>query len=383
LTFQEISFTADTLTNEATLGEPRPCRRLQVAGTAFALCNSGRIRFDQPVSAMKISLQPRLGFDNYALRALGWKARQILDHAAALQLDAVLFSDFDVYESLADEHLRDLKHRADDLGIALYAGMLSICSSSVIFDSRRGTAEDQLRLCLRIAKALGSPVARCVLGKVEDRRSPGGIAARIAETLAVLRAVRSEALDAGVKIAVENHAGDMNSTELLELIDAAGRDFVGATLDTGNAFWALEEPLTALETLGPVTVCTGIRDSYLWETPEGATLQWTSVGTGLVDWSAFFRRFADLCPHAPVIIETISGRPIFLPLLRDFFWDAYPRATPATLAAMLRLARASEPHEPFSPPAGDDGQRATEQHQLAELERSVCFCRKVFRELRS
>lgn len=339
------------------------------------------MRVNQPAPAMKTSFQPKLGFDNYALRSLGWKAGQILDHAATLKLDAVLFSDFDVYESLADDHLRDLKCRADGLGLALYAGMLSICPTSVIFDPRRGTAEEQLRLCLRIAKVLGSPVARCVLGKVEDRRSPGGIAARIAETLAVLRAVRSEALDSGIKIAVENHAGDMNSTELLELIDVAGRDFVGATLDTGNALWALEDPMQALETLGPVTVCTGVRDSYLWETPEGATLQWTSVGTGLVDWPAFFRRFAELCPQAPVIIETISGRPIFLPVLRDFFWDAYPRATPATLAAMLRLARAGEPREPFNPPAGEDGLRATQDQQLAELERSVRHCRNVFGEL--
>lgn len=327
---------------------------------------------------MPTSFSPRLGFDNYALRALGWKARQILDHAATLKLDAVLFSDFDVYESLADEHLRDLKRRADDLGIQLYAGMLSICPASVIFDPRRGPAETQLRLCLRIARLLGSPVARCVLGKVEDRRSPGGIGARIAETLAVLRAVRSEALDAGLKIAVENHAGDMDSTELLELIDAAGRDFVGATLDTGNALWALEEPMQALETLGPVTICTGIRDSYLWETPEGATLQQTAVGTGRVDWAAFFRRFAELCPQAPVIIETISGRPIFLPVLRDDFWDAYPRATPATLAKLLRLARSGEPRAPFNPPAGTEGERAAQQLQLAELERSARFCRSLF-----
>ncbi|PAW73998.1 MAG: xylose isomerase [Pedosphaera sp. Tous-C6FEB] len=339
------------------------------------------MRVNQRAPAMKNSFQPKLGFDNYALRSLGWKARQILDYAATLKLEAVLFSDFDVYESLADADLRDLKRRADDLGVALYAGMLSICPSSVIFDPRRGSAEEQLRLCLRIAKALGSPVARCVLGKVEDRRSPGGIAARIAETLAVLRAVRSEALDAGIKIAVENHAGDMNSTELIELIDAAGRDFVGATLDTGNALWALEEPLAALETLGPVTVCTGIRDSHLWETPEGATLQWTAVGAGLVDWPAFFRRFAELCPRAPVIIETISGRPIFLPLLRDYFWDAYPRAKPQTLAQMVRLARAGEPRDAFAPPPGQTGLGAEQELQLAELERSVRQCRKVFRAL--
>ena len=329
---------------------------------------------------MKEPFRPKLGLDNYAIRALGWKAGRVLDYAATLRLDAVLFSDFDVYESLADDALRDLKRRADDLGITLYAGMLSICPTSVIFDPRRGTAEEQLRLCLRIARALGSPVARCVLGKVDDRRGPGGIAARIAETVAVLRRVRSEALDAGIKIAVENHAGDMNSTELLELIDAAGRDFVGATLDTGNALWALEEPQAALETLGPVTVCTGIRDSYLWETPEGMTLQWASVGAGLVDWPVFFRRFAELCPQAPVILETISGRPFFLPVLRDFFWDAYPRATPQTLAGMLRLARAGEPREPFSPPPGRERQPAEQDFQKAELERSVDFCRKLLRD---
>ena len=340
------------------------------------------MRVNQPAPAMQPPFHPKLGFDNYALRSLGWQARQILDHAATLQLDAVLFSDFDVYESLADADLRDLKRRADDLGLSLYAGMLSICPASVMFDPRRGSAEEQLRLCLRIARALGSPVARCVLGKVDDRRSPGGIAARIAETVAVLRQVRSEALDAGIKIAVENHAGDMNSTELLELIETAGRDFVGATLDTGNALWALEEPLAALETLGPVTVCTGIRDSYLWETPEGATLQWTSVGTGLVDWPTFFQRFTELCPRAPVIIETISGRPIFLPLRRDFFWDAYPRATPRTVTQMLRLACAGDPREPFSPPPGTDSLRAEQTLQLAELELSVRHCRKVFGDLR-
>ena len=330
---------------------------------------------------MKTPFSPKLGFDNYALRSLGWKARQILDHAAKLKLDAVLFSDFDVYESLADADLRDLKRRADDLGLTLYAGMLSICPASVMFDPRRGTAEEQLRLCLRIAKLLSSPVARCVLGKVDDRRSPGGIAARIADTVAVLRSVRSEALDAGIKIAIENHAGDMNSTELLELIDAAGRDFVGATLDTGNALWALEEPHAALDTLGPVTVCTGIRDSYLWETSEGATLQWTSIGTGLVDWPAFFKRFTELCPQAPVIIETISGRPIPLPMLRDGFWDTYPRATPQTMSRMLRLARAGEPREPFTLRPGTDGLRSEQEHQLAELKISVRHCREVFREL--
>ena len=46
-----------------------------------------------------------------------------------------------------------------------------------------------------------------------------------------------------VMLAVENHAGDMTARELLTLINAAGSDFVGATIDSGNATWALEDPM--------------------------------------------------------------------------------------------------------------------------------------------
>ena len=67
----------------------------------------------------------------------------------------------------------------------------------------------------------------------------------------VLKSCRSRALDAGVKVAVENHAGDMQARELVTLIEAAGKDFVGAVVDSGNATWTLEEPLGNLEILGP------------------------------------------------------------------------------------------------------------------------------------
>src|SRR5262245_24092270 len=126
----------------------------------------------------------KLGFDNYAIRALGWKAPQLIDYAASLKLDAILLSDPDVYESTAESSLKEIKARADDLGIEIQVGMLSICPGSKLFDARRGTAEEQLSLCIRIARALGSSVARCVLGHVDDRKAGGGIEARIAETVA-------------------------------------------------------------------------------------------------------------------------------------------------------------------------------------------------------
>jgi 3-oxoisoapionate decarboxylase len=248
-----------------------------------------------------------LGFDNYALHLWNWKAPRLLDYAASLDVDVILFSDLDVYESLSDRCLRDLKRKADDLGIAIQAGSWSICPTSQFFNAKWGTAKEHLALLIRVASTLGSPVARCLLGMAADRATPGGIEARIRDTVKVCRSVRSRALDAGVRIAVENHAGDLQAWELVTLIEEAGRDYVGATMDSGNATWTLEDPLASLELLGPYAVSTGIRDSAVWETPDGAEVQWTAMGDGGVDFKAYVKRFGELCPNCPFVLEIISG----------------------------------------------------------------------------
>ena len=319
----------------------------------------------------------KLGFDNYSLNGSGWKAPRLLDYAASLKVDALLLSDLGVHENLSDGYLREIKAQADTLGIEVHVGMLSICPSSSMFDPTRGTAEEQLMRTIRVAKVLGSPVARCVLGIVGDRKSAGGITARIAETVQVLRNVRGFAVDSGVKIAVENHAGDMRSEELVGLIEAAGRDFVGATMDSGNAMWALEPPQRNLEILGPYALSTGIRDSALWETADGAMLQWTAMGEGCVDWPAYFKRYAELCPQVPVQLEIISGRPILIPYLQDDFWPPYPDVPTREFMRFVALAKRGSLRPPFAVAAGQDAKHAEREFQKAELERSVRFCREV------
>ncbi|MGH7957819.1 MAG: hypothetical protein ACREH8_12540 [Opitutaceae bacterium] len=134
----------------------------------------------------------KLGMDNFAVRAMGWKALHLIDYAATLKLDALLISDLDAFESLEDASLRDVKRKADDAGIALYVGSWSICPTSKTFRPNRGTAEQHLRLGIRVAKALGSPVFRVVLGNMEDRKTEDGIKARIVDTVAVLKACRRD-----------------------------------------------------------------------------------------------------------------------------------------------------------------------------------------------
>ncbi|MFZ4986823.1 MAG: sugar phosphate isomerase/epimerase family protein [Blastocatellia bacterium] len=345
-------------------------KSLAGAGLAVAV-PSGR-----PAQAGRRNI--KLGFDNFSIRAFGWKAPQLLAYAASQKVDTVLFSDLGVYEQLTDSYLREIKAKADDLGIEIQVGTGSICPTSNAYNQKLlGPADDHLALTIKVAKALGSRVARCFLGRADDRKSPGGIEARMVDTAKVCQAVRSRALDSGVKIAIENHAGDMQAWELVTLIEMAGKDYVGATLDSGNATWTLEDPLQNLEILGPYAVTTGLRDSMIWETPDGASVAWTAMGEGLTDWSAYFDRFARLCPGVPVQLEIISGLVRPYPFLKNDFWEPYPKARAAEFAKFVRLARRGRTVAPPNFPTGSERAVAEQQFQRAELEKSLRYCREV------
>jgi sugar phosphate isomerase/epimerase len=319
----------------------------------------------------------KLGFDNFSVRAMGWKADQLLDYAAKQKVDTVLFSDLNVYKDHADATLAEVKKKADDLGIEVQAGTGSICGTSGTWNAKLGTPEEHLRLTIRVAKALGSKVARCYLGRGDDRAMEGGIERHQAEVVKVCKAVRSLAIDSGVKIAIENHAGDQQAWELVRLIEEAGKDYVGATLDSGNATWALEDPAVNLEILGPYAVSTGIRDSSVWESANGATVQWTAMGDGQVDWKAYFARFAELAPGCPVQLEIISGFNREFPYLKDDFWKPWPRVRGHEFARFVGMAKTGKARDAWKAPAGEDRKKAEQAYQLAELEKSLRYCREV------
>ncbi len=319
----------------------------------------------------------RLGFDNFSIRACDWDAAAILDYAARQGVDTVFFSDLEILGSHEEAALARIRGRAEALGLQLHVGTGSVCPTSASFDPRYGTAVQRLLLTLRIARLLGSPVARCYLGTAQDRRGDGGIHRHMEAMVKVLRDCQGAAEDAEVRIAVENHAGDMQARELVELIEAAGKGFVGATLDSGNAVWTLEDPMENLETLGRYALTTGIRDCVVWETPEGAAVQWTAMGEGQIDWPRYLARFAELCPGVPIQLEIISGFNREFPWRNPDFWVAYDRVPARTFAGFLELARRGRPKEPAVFPEGPSRREAEARYQLAELEKSIRYCRET------
>ena len=323
----------------------------------------------------------RLGVDSYSIRDLRWKAPQLLDYAASLKVDALQISVPAELESLEPAYLRKLKDEAARLGIYLDTGIGCICPQSAQYNPMVGDPADYLLRGLRVAKELGAGVMRCFMGGPNDRRSGRPIEPLIESTIKTLRSVRSQALDLGVKIAVENH-GEMQAHELKTLIEEAGRDFVGACLDTGNPIQVLEDPVQTYETLGPYAITTHVRDSVVYEHRRGAAFQWVALGDGCLDLAAMIELHRKLCPQTPLLLEIITGRPPqVLPYWEEDFWKFFPRMRAADFARFLKLVRRGHPFQGAmmiggTGPQPPEFQAALRRQQQYDLERSVEYAKK-------
>jgi sugar phosphate isomerase/epimerase len=353
----------------------RPSHAAPVPPTGLTSATPAHAAVAQAVAKRDI----KLGLDHFAIRGFNWKAPQLIDYAASQQLDAIFLSELNVLEQRDDAYLKGLRDRAEKAGMSVYLGMSSICPTSGAFDAKAGSAVEQLRDGIRMAKTIGSPVIRCFLGRQQDRATEGGIETHIRNTVEVCKAVRADALAAKVKIAVENHAGDMQAWELAGLVEAAGPDYVGVNIDPGNATWTLEDPVASLETLAPYVACTSIRDSAIWETDKGVVVEWVAMGDGDVDFKRWADLFAAKVKNVPVFLETFAGlRRPFNYLSDPDFWKVWPKARASDLARFLAVAKRGKPREALPAiPQGPAGAPAEQARQKETFEKSVAYCRSA------
>lgn len=328
-----------------------------------------------PMLATPLAAAPdvQLGIDLFSVRSQGWTAFEHLDYAARFSARVVHFSEIRFLGSLEDEHVKKVAAHAQKLGITLEIGMRSICPTSTSFDPKQGTAEEQLKRVIRAANLAGSRLVRCFLGSMADRATPTPLEGHIENTAKTLRACRTYANDHNIKIAVENHAGDMQARELKSLIELAGKDFVGAVIDSGNPVWALEDPHLTLETLAPYILTSHVRDSYLWKTPEGIAVQWTRMGEGNVNIAAWVKRYRELCPGKALSMEIIVTGARQFQVFDRKFWDAY-RNTPAwEFSRFLAIAERGTPQQ--DPPKLEKDASITKERR--DLELSIEFTKKL------
>ena len=164
----------------------------------------------------------KIGIDLFSIRSSGYSPFEFLDYSAQQGANVVHFSEIRFIGNLEPDNLRKVRAHAEKLGIELELGMRSICPTSKAFDASQGAAEQQIERMLASAKLIGSPIVRCFLGTMNDRVGPIPIEGHIENTIKVLKNVRSKVIDSGLKIAIENHAGDMQGRELKTLVEGAG-----------------------------------------------------------------------------------------------------------------------------------------------------------------
>ena len=325
----------------------------------------------------------KLGLDFFSLRSQSWTPFQLLDFAAKSGVQVGHFSEPRFLGSLDEAHLRKVREHADRLGLEVEVGMGSICPSSSRFNKDDGTAEEQLVRMFGVAKILGSRFVRCYLGSSNDRQGTVPFDQHIENTVKTCKAVRSRALDMNVKIAIENHAGDMQALQLKQLIEEAGKDYVGALVDAGNAAWTLEDPLHTLETLAPYALTSGVRDSAIWEIESGAAVQWVPFGEGNIGIRKWAERFKQLCPNTTFELEIINLRtPREFAYWKPEFWNNYRDVPAHVFAGFEKIARGGKPYDKVPPgPAGADRDSPEFKQFLADQERrdvehDIRFCKQ-------
>jgi sugar phosphate isomerase/epimerase len=324
------------------------------------LLSSSAVAVGASLAAAQESRQPvRFGVDLFSIRSQGFDAFQHLDYCSKLGAKVVHFSEIRFLGGLEPERLKSVRAHAEKLGILIEIGMRSVCPTSKSFDPAQGTVEQQLVRMIEAAKMIGSPIVRAFLGTMADRSGDIPIAGHVENTIKALRPMRARFQDAGLKLAIENHAGDMQARELKVLIEGAGKDFVGACIDSGNPVWALEDPHLTLETLAPYVVTSHVRDSTVWRSAEGIVVRWTRMGEGNVGIAEWIRKYAELCPGKAMSLEVIVTGPRTFAIYDQKFWEAY-KFTPAwEFARFLKIADQGKA-SPYTPPP---------KEQAAERER--------------
>jgi sugar phosphate isomerase/epimerase len=299
---------------------------------------------------------------------------QFLDYLGSIKLTWAMIS---IPAAMLDDEaaIRQIRDHADRLGIKLQLAHGSVCPSSRSFNAQLGPLEAQVARALKISQIFGASCMRCILGGDPERPQ---IEMHIDNMVKAVRGLRSRIVDSGVKLAVENHGGDLQAREMKMMIEAVGADVMGVCLDSGNPVWMLEDPHMTLETLIPYAETCHVRDSAVWKTPEGIAVRWVNMGDGNVDIDGWIRKFIQAKPGLPIIFENlVSARPRIHAIYDPKFWDNWRKMPASEFSRFLAIADKGTP-KPASPPI--EGKTAGQQ-RIEDLELCVRYTRELLQRI--
>ncbi len=317
-----------------------------------------------------------LGIDTYSLKSLRWNVFQLLDYAHSQNLKAIQASAVN-FESLDDAYLTKVKAHADSLHIHLEPGFNCISTIAKSWNPKEESPAKYLAKAIRATRTLKARAFRVFIAGPNDRAAGTTPEAFIDEVVKSLKQIRTQAEDAQVKVAIENH-GEFHSRHIRTIVEQAGPSYTAVCYDAGNPVLTVEDPLAVLENLAPYIACAHIRDSVVFPHRRGAAVQWVAMGDGSIDLKALTAKFKQLCPPAPYHLEIITGRPPQIIAYREAaFWKTDPTTPASSLARFEKLVREGHPFMgAMVIPAPGEHVEALKLQEKTDLERSLAYTRQ-------
>ncbi|MBY2963856.1 sugar phosphate isomerase/epimerase family protein [Rhizobium leguminosarum] len=289
-----------------------------------------------------------------------------LDHVKELGLAGIFFSTaLDMSPDLDSGLLRDIRAKADDLGLYLESGIGKInpyCSAEE--PALRAAGGGDI-----IAGFTRMIEASAAIGCHELWVAPGNFKSEYRGRLAndrfrtdvtweeqligiekVLRKLAPVARANGAHMNIETH-DEITSFEILRLIEKVGADCVGVVFDTANGLQRGEHPVFAAKRLAPHIRQTHIKDAYVGRAPGGLDFQTRPVGGGIVDFAAILPILSDANAALNLSLEVAQSvadkprkaNPRQCIEIDDPVWRAgHPDLTADELAAYMAMVDAYE-----------------------------------------
>ncbi len=317
----------------------------------------------------------KIGVELGCIGANKWTPYQFVDYFQKTGIEVAQFNAGTIGTSLKtpdEAELKKVRAYAENHGVQLSAFSAgSVCPSAKGFNAKQGTAEEQIAGGLKICRVIGAKAMRVVLGSATERPE---IAKHVENLTRVLKNTRSQILDSGIRLAIENHNGDQQAREIKTLIEHVGSDILGVCLDSGNPLIVYEDPHLTLELLGPYAVTTHIRDTAVWRVPEGVAVRWANMGEGNVDIDGWLKKFVRMHPGMPITFENLPmAKHRIMPVFDPKTYEYLPKMPAADLARYLALAERGKP-VPGVPPSAD---KPRGQQQCEDLEVCVRYTKKL------
>ena len=281
-----------------------------------------------------------------------------LEYAAELGMEGVFFRTvLDVTPELDRAVLKDLRQKADELGIYLELGLAKVnpyahAEAPEVRELGGGDYRRGMIMMMEAAAEVGCQDLWVATANYKPRlpgyfvfdrfRTDVTWTEQLAATERFLHSLAPAARDLGCHLNLETHE-EITSFELLRLVEAVGPDVLGITFDTGNVIARGEDPIAAARRVAPYTRMTHVRDIALLHTDYGIGRMLAPCGEGVIDWPTLLGVLLAEAPGTHLSIENSRDRTVMPMHVYDETWlAAHPDLTTAELAEVFRLTREYE-----------------------------------------